>query len=269
LLEGGIMITICTVTLGCVQSYYEIYQQSIISRTKLVNEVLIAKPDDSIEVKKEWTVNKIKFHQFGTQKGNRLGQGVEHALGLHECIDKASNNILLFCDPDVFFYHPVDEFYYKLMQKYGLNIIGVSHCAALRFSYTFFPYLSSLMVKKDDLPDNKWLKNKIIDESGIQRDGKYLIRMKIPELIDCFPNPNGDFDTGSYLWLWAHQNNWKWVSFQTTDVHTYCSMYNRGNVKVKEKFDKEKFLYHATSSTVNNCETQRLFEEAWLKSKND
>jgi hypothetical protein len=263
------MISVCTVTLDSISKYYEIFQQSITQRTKIVNEVLIAKVDDTVDKEKTWEDNGIKFHQFGIQTKQRLMQGVEHALGLHECINRANNNYLLFHDPDVFFYRPVDEYYFSMMQKYNLNIIGVSHCAALKFSYTFFPYLSSLMVKKNELPNEDWLKGQIIDQDGVVRDGKYLIRMKIPDLVSDFPNPNGDFDTGSYLYLWAYKNKWRWLSFQTTDVHTYAPLYNRGNVKITEKPDKRKFLYHATSSTVGNEKTWELFKEAWENSNKE
>lgn len=261
------MITVCTVILDGIDNFYEIYKESITTRTSLVDEVLIAKVDDPIGVEKKWTVGNIQFNQFGIMQETRTQQGVEHALGLHTCIDRAKNDILLFCDPDVFFYRAVDEFYYNLMNKYNLNIIGVSHSAALRFAYTFYPYLSSLMVRKKDLPDENWLKGQIIEESGVKRDGKYLIRMKIPGLTDCFPDPSGDFDTGSYLWLWGHQQNWRWVSFQTRDAHTYVPMYNRNNVKITERLDKKKLLYHATSSTVGQTETWELFKQAWLESK--
>lgn len=262
------MITACTVTLDCVKEYYEIYKKSIVQRTKLISEVFVAKVDSPPSYSKTWEENGIKFCEFGTMGTHRTLQGLEHGLGLHDCIDRATNEYLMFHDPDVFFYMPTDEFYYNLLNKYKLNYIGVSHCSAARFAYTFFPYLSCALVKKKDLPPPDWLKGKIIAwEIKIPFDGKYLIRMEdIPEYVDQFPNPAGDFDTGAYLWLWAHQNNWKWVSFQTVDIHTYTTRYNRGNVKLQEKFGKEKLIYHATSSTTGDVVLLKDFKQAWQTS---
>ena len=270
------MITLCTVILDSVLDYYEIYKKSVATRTKLVSEVFIAKVDSS-PYEKTWHQNGITFHEFGMMCAERSSQGIEHGLGLHACIDRAknvTNDYIMFHDPDVFFYEPVDKFFYDVMTKHDLNYIGVSHCAAAKFAYTFFPYLSCALVNKKDLPSADWLKGHIRaggkdSAYGISLDGKYLIRMdNIPECVN-FPNPNGDFDTGSMLWLWAHQNSWKWLSFQTVDVHTYTTKFYRGSVKIKENFPMRRLLYHATSSTAGNPVTLKEFEEAWGKSSTD
>lgn len=263
------MISVCTVTLDLAMPYFDIYLESLKTRTKLVSEVLIAKVDEPPAFRKDWTENGIKFKMFGCMD-HRKDQGLEHGLGLHDCIDRATNDTLLFHDPDVFFYRPVDEFFYNLKQKYQLNVIGVSHCTATKFSYTFFPYLSCLMVNKSDLPDKTFMEGQIRGENLAEYPGKYLIRM-IPVMKERFPNPEGDFDTGSYLWLWGHQQNWKWLAFQTIDIHTYTPQYNRGNVKVTEKLGKEKLLYHVTSGTAQHIQPDivKSFEQAWEESKGD
>lgn len=256
------MITVCTVILDPVMEYYEIYKKSVAQKTKLVSEVFIAKVD-SPPYEKRWDENGIRFCEFGIMGTDRCSQGVEHGVGLRKCIERASNEYVMFHDPDVFFYKPVDELYLDLVRKYDLNYIGVSHCTATKFAYTFFPYLSCALVKKSDLPPPDWLKGKI-RVYGRPLDGEYLIRMDdIPEYTQQFPNPTGDFDTGSYLWLWSHQNNWKWLSFQTLDVHNYTARYNRGNIKINEKFNNDKLIYHATSSTAGNPITLDEFIKAW------
>lgn len=260
------MISICTVILDDCASYLPIYKDSILKKTKLVSEVLMAKVDASPEYNLTYFINGIKFIEFGVAGKNRLAQGVEHGIGLHECIEKASNDYLLFHDPDVFYYTSVDEFFYNLMSHYHLDLVGISHCASLKFAYTYFPYLSNLLLKKSKLPPLSWLEGEIFDEEGVQRDGKYLIRMDSSKYKSLFPNPKGDFDTGSFLWLWAHQNNWKWLSFQTLDVHNYTPKYYRNNINLKEKLGTDKFLYHATSSTAQNPGTFRDFQEAWNNS---
>jgi hypothetical protein len=162
----------------------------------------------------------------------------------------------MFCDPDIFFYRPVDELYLNLMKKYKLNIIGISHSSAAKFVYTYFPNVMNLMVKKSDLPDENFMKDRV--------NGKWLTRAELFDLAGNFPNPKGEFDTGCFLCYWAILNNWKWLSFQTQDIHTYCPIQNRGNVK-PEKLDKEKMLYHATSSTCPTGWNERFqaFKEAW------
>lgn len=264
------MITICTTILDDCKDYIPIYLESLAKRTSLVNEVLLAKADSPPSLYDEWTVGNISFKKFGTREGITRGQqGVEHGLGLHECISRSSNEYLLFHDPDVFYYCNVDKIFYDLMDKYKLNVIGVSHCSAAKFAYTFFPCLYNLLVRKSELPDKTWLHNEIREEGvGAVRNGKYLIRTENSKYNHLFPKPDGDFDTGAFLYLWAKQQNWKWLSFQTIDVHTYSLKYNRGNVK-NEKLGNTKLLYHATSSTAGNPLTLEEYKLAWEKSKND
>lgn len=262
------MITICSVTLNEIDNYLPIFQESILTKTKLVSEVLIAKADAPPTFEETWQKNGIVFRKFGTQGLNfRLKQSEEHAIGLHTAIKKSANDVLMFCDPDIFFYKPVDEIYWNLMEKYKLNVIGISHSSAARFSFTYFPNVMNLMVRKADLPGEDFLKGQIYSELGPKLDGSWLIRMKLKDTMDKFPNPEGEYDTGAYLYYWSVLNNWKWVSFQTTDIHTYSLMYNRGNVKLGEKFNRDKILYHITSSTCPTGRQERFqtWQEEWIK----
>lgn len=269
------MITVCTVTLDDCANYYEIYKESLATKTKLVDEVLIAKTDAHSDHDIKWEKNGIKFHEFGVQpregdgyflQQGRLQQGLEHAIGLHNCLEKAKNNYIMFCDPDIFLYSAVDEFYYNIYNKYNLNLVGVSHCAATKFAYTFWPYLSNMFFKKSDLPPSTWLDNQIRDDYGNNKilNGKYLARMHvIQDYTSLFPNPQGDFDTGSMLWLWGYQQNWRWLSFQTLDIHNYTTKYYRGNIKITEKLPNTKLIYHATSGTAGQEENFIKFKQAW------
>jgi len=267
------MITVCTVTLDAIKANFEVYFQSVTNRTKLVSEVLVAHVDKTHDYYDECIINNIIVKQFGIKGFNeRLWQGIEHGLGLHACIDRSTNDWLLFHDPDVFFYEPVDEIFYNLSLQNSLDIVGVSHPCATLLAYSFFPYLSCSLVNKNKLPSSEWLKGKIFscDEPTIRMDGKYLIRMNpIKETLNDFPNPKGDFDTGSYLCLWAKQNNWSWLSFQTMDIHNYYMSYNRGNKIKSLKLPKTKLLYHQTSCTSENINELNNFLRAWEDSKLD
>lgn len=262
------MISACMVTLDGIERYRKIACESVCKNTSLVSEVLIAKPDSPTSYIEEHEVNAIKFNKFGTFTGTRKQQGVEHGLGLHACIEKAKHPYLMFHDPDVFFYQPVDKIFMDLMEKYKLDIIGVSHCVSTKMSYTYFPYLSCCLLKKDKLPSQTWLENKIKDEANDLYPGKFLIRPALNTSIkELFPNPTGDFDTGSLLWLWAKEQNWRWLAIQTADVHTYSGAFNRGSVKITEKFNpKQPLLYHATSSTTGIEDNWNKFKLAWEKS---
>lgn len=262
------MISVCMVTLGGIESYTEIACKSICKNTSLISEVLIAKADSPPSFNEEWKVGSIEFKKFGTFTGQRQQQGIEHGLGLHACIDKSKNQYLMFHDPDVFFYKPVDKIFMDLTEKYNLDIIGVSHCVSVKMAYSYFPYLSCCLLKKDKLPGQTWLENTIKNEANELLPGKFLIRPGLDASIkSLFPNPTGDFDTGSLLWLWSHEQKWRWVAFQTADIHTYSGAFNRGSVKITEKFDlKQPLLYHATSSTATNEVTWQQFKQAWEES---
>jgi len=260
------MITVCTVILDGIEPFYKIFLESVSTRTKLVDEVIVCKVDADNTYERSWSLNGITFKEFGLlgqYDWSRMWQGVEHGLGLQECVDKAKNEYVMFHDPDVFFYTAVDAFYLSLLQDHGLNYVGVSHVASPRFAYTFFPYLSCSLVRKKELPPAEWLDGVIHDDNDRLWPGKYLIRAK-PTRPDQYPNPDGDFDTGSLLYLWAKEQNWKWLSFQTTDVHNYDTRYNRGSVKLK--LPPRKLIYHATSSTAANEQAVKDFQAAYRAS---
>lgn len=251
------MISICSVLLTSIKHYEEIFIESIVEKTKLVSEVIFAKNDSDESYYEEWEIRGIKFKKFGAKNhllerhGNSCGN--QHGLGLNFAISKTSNEYIYLCDPDIFFYSSADEFFYNLMKKYNLNIIGCSHHAATELSGTFFPWHGNLLVKKKDLPDDKWLAN----ENPAK--GKFLIAGLGILHKNLYPNPNGNFDTASGLWLYSHQQNWRWISFQTNCVHVYTKLFFRGNVKINEKFGRDKLIYHAVSGSIE--------KEKWLPYK--
>jgi hypothetical protein len=256
------MISLCTAVNEPIETYFEkIFLDSIIKKTKLVTEVLIAKIDADASFIQEWTVGSIKFTKFGCPTLNVLGvieQGIQHALSMHACIDKAKNDLVFISDPDLFFYNPVDEIYFNLMQEHNLQIIGCSHHHAINYANTFFPNQSNMLLNKKYLPDDKFLKNKlkkrgyelaanfVVEESNFP--GKFLIPGAIPEYGNLFPNKEGLFETSCNLWIVSQLNNWKWLSFQTLDCNTYNTLYhkcyhNNGYIKIPRP-KNSKLIYH-------------------------
>jgi hypothetical protein len=260
------MISLCTVTLDCLEKYFEkIFLDSILRKTKLISEVLLAKVDAEKSFYKEWQVGSIKFIKFGCP--NYQIHGIQHAIGLHECIDRAKNDYIFLSDPDLFFYNAADEIYFDLMKEHNLNIIGCSHHHSVEHSATFFPNQISLLVRKNDLPTPKFLENKLkirgykSEENQVNLKtnfpGKYLIPGAIPEYVDLFPNKNGLFETGCNLWIFNKERNWKWLAFQTLDCNTYSTLYHKCNLKIPRP-QKQKLLYHCNHGTTIGLELDQI-----------
>lgn len=203
-----------------------------------------------------------------------------HALGMKSAINKATNNLLFLCDPDIFFYTDVDKFYLDMMDRYNLNYIGASPHLALQYSTKYFPNILCMMTKKNGLPNDDFLKDKIITQDTLCRpacvppnhyykqpeylSGEYLLGTKIDSVAKDFPNPSGLFDTGVYLWLWAHQQSQNWLSFTPTDIHKYTSKIYRTNLKIKDRLPNNDLFYHATggSRSLYNKEFIKAYIES-------
>jgi hypothetical protein len=246
------------------EGFVEILSESILQKTKLINEVIISVIDGHEEVK--WEKRGVKFQKINCC--TPYGTNHQHALGLHECLNHTNNKYIMFCDPDIFFNTSVDEIYLEIIKKYNLDLIGVSHHAATNQAYSYFPCVMNMLVEKAALPDNVFLKghlrirNSILkdtpipDESTLeQMDGKYLLAGPIKDYANSFPNKNENcnFDIGCNLYLWSEQQNWKWLAFQTLDCHWYDTTYFRSNVKNLKIPPKQKLLYHNVAGAMSSA----------------
>ncbi len=243
----------------------------------------MVKADAGPEYLEENIINGIKIKKIGcARKSKRYHPsvfhiGVEHGLALHVGIDAAANDMLMITNPDLFVYPQLDDFYLDLIEKYELNIIGMSHQISIHQSHGYFPTLFNFVARKSDLPDENFLQEYLkpeyvfkevwdqLDEIDRQQDfkGKYLVPNKIKELAHLYVKTDGHYETGGNLWLWAKQQNWKWLAFQALDSHLYTAAYNRGNVKLNEKLGKRKLLYHAIQGAYSNHyeELKELYEK--------
>ncbi|NIQ14244.1 MAG: hypothetical protein GTO02_07515 [Candidatus Dadabacteria bacterium] len=260
------MISLCTVILESANQFLGIYEEWVVNRTKLVKEVCFCKIDAPSSFYEEKEVNNIKFKTFGydipTLK-NGVGPGHQHALGLHECIDRSTQPYVLLCDPDIFFYTPTDEVYYNITQELSLDIIGCSHHASTEIAQGYFPWHGNLLVQKSKLPGPDWMKGKFAIE------GKYLLMDAVEGYTEMFPNKTKNFDTSAYLWLWAFEQNWKWLAFQTIDCHSYNTAYHRNNFGARPKFKKQKLIYHGVSGSIIPREVVEPFVKNYETSKED
>lgn len=256
------MISLCIVVNDSIEKYFsKIFLESAKNKLKLVTEIIIAKIDADESFVEEGTIGCIKYTKFGCTTLKHvevIDQGIQHALALHACIDKAVNDLVFISDPDIFFYGPVDEIYFDLMQEHDLQIIGCSHHHAINYANTFFPNQSNMLLNKKYLPDDKFLENKlkkrgyeldanwVVEESNFP--GKFLIPGAIPEYGHLFPNKKGLFETSCNLWIVSQLNNWKWLSFQTLDCNIYNTLYhkcyhNNNYVKIIRPKNR-KLIYH-------------------------
>lgn len=202
-----------------------------------------------------------------------------HAIGLHECLKFANQEYILFSEPDAFYYSDPAEVYIEIMNKYDIDFIGISPHTAQNQSYTYFPCVQSMVVRKDKLPPKDWLKNvkysDELDETGPKRNhellmqGKYLIQSIIPEFKNEFPNSKGMFDTGCLLYLWCKQQGMRWLSFQTLDTKNWTTAIYKTNFKLKDKLKRKKILYHEgqgyQSSKIPDCikNYKKLYKESY------
>jgi hypothetical protein len=258
------MISLCTVIVDSAAPFLKIYEKWVIAKTKLVKEVCFCKMDAPATFYEEKTISGIRFRTFGydTPKTHlTITPGHQHALGMHECIDKATEPYIFLCDPDIFFYNPVDAFYYETLKEYNLDIIGASHHSSTEIAQGYFPWHGNLLVAKEKLPKSDWMRNKFAIE------GKYLLMDLVENYTEMFPNKTKNFDTGSYLWLWGNEQKWRWVSFLTHDCHTYTTNYYRNNISLKTKFAKQNLFYHAVSGSIKPGETFDLFNEKYGETK--
>lgn len=275
------MISLITAVVDDVlERYLDTFQEIVIEKTSLVSEVLLPKMDSEVGFRQEWVKDGITFKMFGAAHHlwETKGQApalicLDHALGLHAGIDEASNDYVFLSDPDVFFYTTIDEFYYTLMQTYDLNLIGLSHFSAVTEAFGFFPNVFNMMFRKEDAPSKDWLSDLLtLNNVAINKEldaktsvaGKYLMPGKLPKMESYYPNPKGHFETGSVFLIWAKQQNWRWLSFQTTNVHLYTTKFYRSSFGLRDRFKQEKLVYHAT-----NGSTKRHTHQDFLKAYND
>lgn len=243
------MITLCTVTTKHIDNYVNLLLQNIQKKLKNVSEVVVASNDFPATLYGSDGVIRT-WHPL---KENRKGSW-GHAYGLHECLKFASGKYILFCDPDILFYTCVDEIYLELMNKHSLDLIGISYDNPTIMSFTFFPFIQNLLVKRDWLPPTNYLNGKkrrfhlkVEDMSKLEVvENDYLAPGPIEETWKNYPNTDGSYDTSCNLWQWCQEKKGRWMSFQSLNGFDYITSSYRTNFKLKEKLPNQKLLYHLT-----------------------
>lgn len=277
------MISLCTVIVPGMEGYLKVLADTLKKSTRYVDEVLVAQSDDEeAGLDRTWVEGNIKYRLFSVTiprtklpleeihkyqrwtvykytegTGAWMGDMAGHAFGLHACLDRAKNDYIWFCDPDVFYfnYFKVDEYFLTIKERLNLDLIGVSHWRWQEQCYLVFPTVINALVRKDKLPPADWLEGKLyvpyrlrVDERPIRTlpVNKWMIPGPIPDYYQWFPNPNGMFDTGCNLWLWAHTNKWRWLCFQLNERNFYSAMCHKKNFDGTIELEDHALLYHWT-----------------------
>lgn len=236
------MITVCTVIVNGNRDCLKYMLRSLVYKKSLITEHLVCNisTETPIEERSE-TDNGFTYTEFnlvpeGVPPGHEIGYA--HALGLHACIDRASNPYLMFVDHDViFFKRGFDAYMIDLYEQHDLWMVGVEHtlkCAAQ--CYLRFPTVIMALMHKSKLPPVDFLSgklkyrdsvftNRLEDDYPLAVDGKYLIQTPIPEISGGFPNPTGIFDVGCNLWYWLNQNNGRWLAFEHDQNLNYSTTF--------------------------------------------
>jgi hypothetical protein len=246
----------------------ELMIKSLVDKSSLISKVLVFQHNNDKPPSQQSFSKFIKNVEVEYFVGHDYPYN--HALGLHECIDRVETDYLLLTDPDMIYQlDDFDKFYLDLYKKYDLNIIGATHCAPQVQAFQYFPTVMSCLLKRDTLPDKNFLKGKIKDRPYItiadgrghdnykELDGKYLIQSPIPGLTDKFPAPEHLYDVGCNLWLWNLERKGRWLSFVQTinpnaeSTHmkhkaffSNCHTTNHNNFNLNDDFGNRPLLLH-------------------------
>ncbi len=228
------MISICTVVDKLQKPFLKIFIKSIISKSKLVSNVYIARINQSEREYVE-TINNINFHYFNFTLPfevpcSKFTMSYNHAVGLHECINKVKTEYVMLSDCDIFFFKGFDEYYLNAFENNNLNIIGIQmyKIAAKKdfiYSCNLFPAIHNCMMKTKSLPSPQMFKNKLFFTDSLTNDSSlkgvkyripgnyYLVMGCIEEYVHLYQNKNGHFDTACNLFIWNELNKGKYLTF--------------------------------------------------------
>lgn len=262
------MISLITVIAPCVAKYKDYFLASVKKNMTLISEVIVCHAKLTPDYNTSYTENGIEFKEIGSkyhaESFNSVDMSHEHSFALHHALEATKNELILISDPDILFYKDVVAFYYELMQRYKLNIIGIARNNPHMYVQGYFPSVFNMLVKKSSLP--KDFVKVTIEKEYTDKFFAFNLNWRFdpPEFANEMANPTGWYDTGCLLYLWGKRNNWKWLSFLTGDLHNYGTQFYKSNFKLIEKLPREKLLYHQSASSPDDAFNQ--YKEAYDQS---
>jgi hypothetical protein len=275
------MISVCTVLLNSKVECLKIWLESIRRKATIISEVLIA---DVNPTKKPEEILKLCRGLNARILPVKCVPLDGHAIGLHTCINNATNEIILISDNDVFHYmHGFDKFLLDTHDKYGLLLTGVCHWSHFQ-AFDHFPMVVTLLARKKDFPPKEFLSERLLlDRSGYKvgvgsrpgvkmhrgrsASGHWLLAGPVDGYWDKFPHPKWMFDVGSNLYTWVKESNGKWIAF-SNEVHEGKIYYtkNFNNFKLNDDFGNQKILFHQTrGNRAKSYRAETKFQLAWKR----
>jgi hypothetical protein len=283
------MITACTVLLNSDVATLGIWIESLSKNTSLISELLIADINPKEPASKIQDICAPFPCKVFPVELNITPLFDGHAAGLHECIQHASNDLLLLTDNDVFYYRgTIDRFLLDVRNTHGTQFTGVSHYRARTIgkndkapAYGWFPTLITLLVSKKDLPPadflsgqlwfNKSWKDNGNDRPGDQADGKWLLKGPIKPFCFDFPNSGGTYDTGCNLYTWSKRNSFRWISFAVAKrSRNLFKTENFNNINLDRlTYGNKRLMYHQSSSQYARRISVKRFKDAYAAFGNE
>jgi hypothetical protein len=235
----------------------EVLLDSIAKKSPLITEVMLVYSHSFQPLTRQYP---FQVHQEEIIRPPGVFHGFYHALALHQALDKTTNEYVMFCDCDVFFWSDVAQLYYDVMMKNQVHFVGVSHHGAGE-AFKQFPTVINSLVRKSDLPPPHWLQGSLMPRRGLYvkpehqevtgppLDGKFLIQCAIPNICNQYPNPRGHFDVGCNLWYWAKLASWRWVAFQIeADSHNYTTNKQTTHPPMTLALPSQRLIYHKSAT---------------------
>lgn len=253
------MITVVTSIHQKTREFIDVYIKSIL-KTELVTECILVVTDRSLEESVTYqrgirfrTVRLPENYPFRLP-GEPIPVGAvqTHGYGLSYGASLATQEYVMFLDHDVYFYKAVDKIFHSLMQKYSLNVVGISHFSPTTLVMHYFPTVICMLVKKEALPGPEYLQeikqiSPFVGDLLSPPGPDFELAIRNGTLRASVPGPEKIFDTGTLLYFWSLKNNWRWMSFQTRDALNYDLGFSRGNFDECPKLKNQHFLYHESN----------------------
>lgn len=229
----------------------------------LINEIIVVHNRENEAYEKEELLGNVKILHIGRPIVGEK-KFINRAIATYEGIKYATNNYLLLTDPDLIYAKKhFDKLYVELYEKYDLNLIGISHFLKCPYGPTF-PCGINMLVKKDTLPNENWMKGKLIAAQE-EAPGNILSEGRIHERALEYPYPFVNvWDQGANVYLWNKDLNGKYITFLHRDGTNYKVNKVFANFDLdKEQFKDEILLSHARHS-FGGSEAKELMKQ-WMK----
>lgn len=253
------MISLCVAITDNNTSALQLLLASLQGKMSLISEILVA-DFNHLGLARDATseIDGVPVIQF--KYDYPVTNCYAHAIGLHQCIRRAKNDCLITADHDVIILNKNwDKIFFDIFTDHNISMLGLQHYKVVEDqAFKSFPTVITAMLRKSSLPGPDFLdgllkyrysihpeENDPLDDYPVQHENLFMIQTPIPSKRSLFPNPEGHFDTGCNFWIWATEQNWRWMAFKKKNGGP--SIYTTNNVNnfgLKDSFGSQELLFH-------------------------